>query len=77
MKEYKNIKALKTAIENNEINEDDLQIILDNDNVSFYSGDEENDPDNFIDIEVISAGGYSDIEELYKLVFPKAKVNWC
>ena len=77
MKEYENIKALKTAIEKGEVKEDDLQIILDNDNVSFYCWDEEFDPDNFIDIEVDGAGGYRDIEELYKLVFPKAKVNWC
>ena len=74
---YANIRALKVAIEKNEIKEEDLQITLNNDNVSFFSGDEEKDPDNFIWIEVESAGGYSDIEELYKLLFPKAKVNWC
>ena len=76
-KKYATIKELKSAIEENEISEDHLQITLDNDNVSFYCWDEELDPDNFIWIEVDSAEGYNDIEELYKLLFPKAKVDWC
>ena len=74
---YANIRALKTAIEKSEIKEEDLRITLDNDNVSFMCGDEEEDPDNFIWIEVATAGGYRDIKELYSLLFPKAKVAWC
>lgn len=76
-KKYKNLSELKKDIEKGIIPENDLRISLDNDNVSFYCGDEEEDPDNFIDIEVDSAGGYSDIEELYSLLFPKADVEWC
>lgn len=74
---YKNLSELKKDIGKGIIIENDLKIILDNDNISFICGDEEKDPDNFIWIEVDSAEGYTDITELYALVFPKAHVEWC
>ena len=70
MKEYDTISDLKKAIDRKEI-EDDLQIVLDNDEVYFLINDGTDE------IKVKSASGYSDIEELYKLVFPKANVDWC
>lgn len=71
MKEYENIKALKTAIEKGEVKEDNLQIILDNDMVSFLI------KDGTEEINVQTASGYDDIQELYEIVFPKASIDWC
>jgi len=49
--------------------ESELRVVLDNDMTSFFVGDEE--------IVVDEANGYYDVEPLYKLLFPKADVEWC
>ena len=72
----KKIEDLVEKTKSGEIDPERLSIILDNDGVSFYYGNEEADPD-FTSIEIEEAAGYSDILPLYKLLFPGAAVNWC
>jgi len=72
MKTYKNIAELLKAIKSGEIDESQLEIVLDNDITSFWYGKETG-----AEIKVESANGYYDIEELYKLLFPEALVDWC
>ena len=74
MKAYKTIEDLYNAVRNGEVEESNLRIILDNDNISFY---DESLPEDEQDIAVKEANGYGDIEPLYRLVFPKANVEWC
>jgi len=77
--EFKTIKELYDKVKSGEIDESQLGILLDNDCTSFYLGDckdsEGNDIDN--EIRIKEANGYSDIEPLYKILFPKADVQWC
>ena len=79
MKGYKTIKEFYEAVKAGEIDESKLEIILDNDCTSFYIGPSEDERGNELDneIEVAEANGYYDIEKLYPLLFPKAKVKWC
>ena len=81
MKKYKTIKELYEAVKRGDIDESKLEITLDNDHTSFACGptyDEETGEDiTENEIEVKEANGYSDIEHLYPLLFPKAEVNWC
>lgn len=72
MKKYKTIKELYEAVKKGDIDEAKMEIILDNDCTSFYIG-----PSNDNEIQVEEANGYYDIEKLYPLLFPKAKVEWC
>jgi len=82
MKGYETIKELYEAVKSGEVDESKLEIVLDNDQTSFYVGPGEDDNGNEIDneIRVAEANGYRDIESLYPLLFPKAKVynfiNW-
>ena len=76
---FQTIKELYEAVKAGKIDETKLEIVLDNDHTGFYLGPAEdedgNDTDN--EIEVAEANGYSDIEHLYPLLFPKATVGWC
>ena len=75
---YKTIKGLREGINKGEVKEENLYIQLDNDGVYFgLTVDMITDESELEEIEVDSAEGYSDIEQLYKLVFPKATVEWC
>ncbi len=71
----KTLKELYDKVKSREIDESKLQIVLDNDCTMFYVGEPGEDDDN--EIEVEEANGYYDIEKLYPLLFPKAKVEWC
>ena len=77
--EYETIKDFHAAVKNGDIDESKLEIVLDNDNTGFYTGpavdDEGNENDNEIIVE--EARGYYDVEALYRLLFPRAKVGWC
>ena len=66
---FETIKELHDAVKSGKVNESDLTIILDNDCTSFLIRGN--------DTEVLEADGYSDIEHLYLLLFPKATVEWC
>jgi len=80
MKGYKTIKELYEAVKRGEIDESKLEIVLDNDCTNFYLGPPVEDDDGITvanEIEVEEANGYYDIEKLYPLLFPKAKVDWC
>lgn len=70
------IKELCGLIVSGKIKEEELGITLDNDNTSFYIEKDE-DEESYEEIEIAETNGYNDIEPLYKLLFPKAKVNWC
>lgn len=70
------IKELIEKIKNENLDPKRLTIILDNDDTSFYYGNEETD-DDALYIEIAETHGYSDIESLYKLLFPEADVQWC
>ncbi len=74
-KSYKSIKAVKKACDSGEIDESRLKIVMDNDETSFYC-DGERDSDGCRP-NIFNGNGYRDIESLYPLVFPKAKVEWC
>ena len=78
-KKYDTIKELCEAVKNGDIDESNLCIVLDNDRIGFYVGPSEDKEGNNIDneIEVKESNGYYDIEKLYSLLFPKAKVEWC
>lgn len=77
--EYKNLSELRKAMDNGDIKEENVQIVLDNDTVNFYLCNCQNDEDGEGSTEIIvhSASGYYDIEELYKMVFTRANVDWC
>ena len=80
MKKFNTIKDLYEAVKAGKIDESKLFIILDNDCTSFWHGSILDD--DFFEkdenrIEVTEANGYYDIEKLYPLLFPKAKVEWC
>lgn len=73
--EYKNLKELRTAIDNGDIEGAKLSITLDND-TTYYEYDDGSDDGQKITIE--SAGnGYYDYEELYQCYFPKSRVDFC
>lgn len=76
---FKTIKELYEAVKSGHIDESKLVIILDNDHTSFYNGNPQEDEnfDYINEITVEEADGYYDIEKLYPLLFPKAKVEWC
>jgi len=70
---YKTIKDLYEAVEAGVIDESKLNIILDNDNTEFYI---RSDDDKFA-AEICEGNGEYDVEELYRLLFPNAIVEWC
>ena len=76
---FKTIKELYDTVKSGKIDESKLVIIMDNDDTSFYNGETEEDENYDInnEIKVEEANGYYDIEKLYPLLFPKAKVEWC
>ncbi len=69
---FATIEELYQAVKDGTIREEDLLVTLDNDCTFFC--DESGDG---CEIVVDEANGYDDIEPLYKLLFPKATVNWC
>jgi len=70
---YETIKGLYTGVKNGDIDESKLEIILDNDDTGFYVQSDGEEWDDAI----LHGNGYSDIGELYELLFPKAIVGWC
>ena len=75
---FATIEELYLAVKDGKIREEDLMVTLDNDCTSFGECSCVGDcscPDD--DIVVDETNGYYDIEPLYKLLFPKATVNWC
>jgi hypothetical protein len=66
--ELATIKELYDLIKAGEIDESRLNIVLDNDE-TFFNCDKE-------EIEIKEANGYNDVESLYRLLFPKATVEW-
>jgi len=71
---YKTLKELKEAIDSGKIDGKKLQILLDNDDTSYYY----DNGSGGIKIEVESAGsGYYDYHELYELSFPLSMVEEC
>ena len=77
MKQYKTLKEVVEAVKSGELDESKFVIVQDNDCSSIYVGpcvDEDgNDTENCI----YNGNGYLDTEDLWPLVFPKAKVEWC
>lgn len=79
---FNTIEELYEKVKSGEIDESKLVIILDNDNTSFHlNGNTEPDPEGYHefskDIKVSEANGCLDVKPLYKLLFPKAVVEWC
>ena len=75
MREYNTIKEFYNAVKAGIIDESKLEIVLDNDCTSFYTGPTSDDTTD--EIRVIEANGCYDVEKLYPLLFPKAQVEWC
>ena len=68
---YGSIEELYKAVKNGDMDESKLEIVMDNDYTGFYNKDDE-------DGDMICEGnGECDLEELYRLLFPKAMVEWC
>ena len=70
------IKELYDKVQSGDIDESKLEVTLDNDCTSFYiiADNPEEEP---TEIRIYEVNGYDDIEPLYRLLFPKAKVQWC
>ena len=80
MSKYKTIKDLLEAIRVGEVNEPDIRVILDNDKTTVELGYwvEGVDEDDSEEQEPLYDGkGYYDIEDLWPLILPQAKVEWC
>ena len=73
--EFKTIKDLLAAVKDGRVDENELHIVLDNDCTMFFDGPPSDEEEN--GIEVDECNGYMDVEPLYKLLFPKATVEWC
>jgi len=64
---YKSITELKEAVERGDVDEATLEVWIDNDDTGVYTTIDPEEP-------ILSGAGYADLEELWKLVFPKAHV---
>jgi len=71
---YESIEELYKAVKNGDIDESKLEIIVDNDDTGFYI--QPNNDGGWGD-EICNGNGYGDVKELYRLLFPKAMVDWC
>ena len=69
-RDLKTIKDLRDLVRAGAIDEAELTITLDNDRTMFRVGADE-------DIEVKEANGCYDVDTLYRLLFPRATVEWC
>lgn len=73
MPRFESLKELVEAVRCGEVNEALLYVVMDNDCSSVYCASDEDE-----DEEALYCGkGYYDVEDLWPLVFPKAKVEWC
>ena len=72
---YSELKELRKAIDDGDIDGTKLRIILDNDHTGYYFDDGTEDGHEII---IESAGnGYSDYIELYELYFTESMVEGC
>ncbi len=77
MAKYKTIKDVLAAIGAGDLTESNLRVVQDNDCSHIY---DESQPDPKWDdsrLCVWEGNGYGDTDELWKLVLPKADVEWC
>ena len=73
---YADLKGLRKAIDNGDIDGEKLQIVLDNDQTSYYYYNDGSEGGK--EITVVSAGnGYYDYRELYEVYFPSSTVQSC
>jgi hypothetical protein len=77
MAKYKTIQELLDAIKAGELNQKDIRVVLDNDVTTvemgyWVDGVDEEDPE-----DLYSGNGYMDVEDLWPLLLPEAKVEWC
>lgn len=68
--EFDTIAEFHEAVKQGNIDETALRIVLDNDATYFNS-------DIVGNIKIKQANGYYDVEHLYRLLFPKATIEWC
>lgn len=68
---YESIEELYKAVKNGDMDESKLEIIIDNDYTGFYNQDDESGD------MICEGNGEYDLKQLYKLLFPKAMVEWC
>jgi hypothetical protein len=69
------IEDLVKKIKDGELDQRRLTIVLDNDSTNFYYGNDEDE--DYFEIDILEDNGYSDIDTLWKLLLPEAKVEWC
>jgi hypothetical protein len=69
MERFTTLKGLVKAVKQGQIDESELSIIMDNDCSFVYLAGQER--------AIYRGQGYYDIEDLWPLIFPKAKVEWC
>lgn len=77
MKKYKTLKEVVEAVKLGELDESELCIVMDNDCSHIYSGPCRDESGNEIENCIYNGKGYSDTEDLWPLVFPKANIDWC
>ncbi len=70
----KTIKELHEKVQSGEIDESKLSIFLDYEYTAFVLNLGENEEEK---IKVEEAKGNYDVQKLYSLMFPKAKIEWC
>lgn len=77
MKKYETLKEVVEAVKSGELDEAKLEIIQDNDCSHIYIGPSEDKDGNDIENCIYEGRGYRDTEDLWPLVFPTARVDWC
>ncbi len=73
MKTYKSIAKVLEAVRSGELDEKKLEVRMDNDCSSIYYDYNEESDDND---PIFRGEGYADCDPLWRLLFPKANVDW-
>ena len=77
MAKYKTIQEVVEAVKAGKEDEGKFVIIQDNDCSNIYVGPCEDEDGNILDNCIFRGSGYADTDDLWKVIFPKAVVEWC
>lgn len=77
MKKFDTLQELVAAVTIGDLDESALLVIQDNDCSHIYYGPQEDDDGEEIDNCIYRGKGYYDTDDLWKLVLPKAIIDWC
>lgn len=77
MEKYQTLQEVVDAVRSGKEDETKLSIVQDNDCSHIYVGPCEDEQGNELDNCIYHGKGYYDTDDLWKIVFPKANVEWC